>query len=109
MNADKGADEVEDLTSRRGLLRQIAGVSMALPFARWKALPVWVQASAQRAYSRAEEPASLPPTALSPEDDKFLDDLERSSFLFFWEQANPQTGLIKDRCNVLINDTGIVA
>ena len=50
-----------------------------------------------------------PPTALSPEDDKFLDDLERSSFLFFWEQANPQTGLIKDRCNVHINDTGTVA
>ena len=32
-----------------------------------------------------------------------------SNFLFFWEQANPQTGLIKDRCNVHINDTGVVA
>ena len=59
---------------------------------------------------RHKEPASLsPPTALSPEDEQFLDDLERSSFLFFWEQANPQTGMIKDRCNVHIKDTGVVA
>ena len=28
---------------------------------------------------------------------------------FFWEQASPQTGLIKDRCNVLKNDTTRVA
>jgi hypothetical protein len=33
----------------------------------------------------------------SPADDKFLDDLERASFLFFWESADPQVGLIKDR------------
>jgi hypothetical protein len=34
---------------------------------------------------------------LSNADDKFLDDLERASFLFFWESADPQVGLIKDR------------
>ena len=34
---------------------------------------------------------------LSAADDTFLDELERASFLFFWEQANPETGLIKDR------------
>jgi hypothetical protein len=110
MSADKSADDIENLASRRRLLRQMAGVSLALPFAQWKPLPVWAQASAQRTDRRGKEPAPLPPpTALSPEDDKFLDDLERSSFLFFWEQANPQTGLIKDRCNVHINDTGVVA
>jgi hypothetical protein len=109
MSADKGADDIENVTSRRGLLRQMAGVSLALPFAQWKALPVWAQAPAQRADSRRKEPAALPPpTALPPEDDKFLDELERSSFLFFWEQTNPQTGMIKDRCNVHINDTGVV-
>src|SRR5271170_5461645 len=110
MSADKRADHIEILTSRRRLLRQMAGVSLALPLALWNPLPVWAKAPAQRTDKRHKEPASLPPpTALSAEDDKFLDDLERSSFLFFWEQANPQTGLIKDRCNVLINDTGIVA
>jgi hypothetical protein len=34
---------------------------------------------------------------LSRADDKFLDELERTSFLFFWESADPKTGLVKDR------------
>jgi hypothetical protein len=34
---------------------------------------------------------------LSNTDHKFLDELERASFLFFWESAHPQTGLVKDR------------
>jgi hypothetical protein len=106
---DEGADQIEYCTSRRRLLRQIAGVSLALPIAPWKALPGWAQVSARKTGRRQKESAPLPPSTLSPEDDQFLDDLERSSFLFFWEQANPQTGLIKDRCNVRINDTGVVA
>jgi hypothetical protein len=110
MSMDERAEEIEKRTSRRRMLRQMAGASLGLPFAQWKALPVWAQGPARPADQRRREAAPLPPpTALSPEDDKFLDDLERSSFLFFWEQANPQTGLIKDRCNVHINDTGVVA
>jgi hypothetical protein len=110
MSMDESADEIEKHTSRRRLLRQMAGVSLGLPFAPWKALPAWAQGPAKQAGKRTKKPAPLPPPSnLSPEDDQFLDDLERSSFLFFWEQANPQTGLIKDRCNVRINDTGIVA
>ena len=108
MGMKEGADEIAKRTSRRSLLRQIAGASLALPLAPWKALPAWAHAAAQQPTRRRNEPA--PPTSpFSPEDDQFLDELERSSFLFFWEQANPQTGLIKDRCNVRINDTGIVA
>ena len=106
---DDGADRIEYCTSRRRLLRRIAGVSLALPLAQWGALPAWAQVQAQRADRRQKQPPLPAPAALSPEDDQFLDDLERSSFLFFWEQANPQTGLIKDRCNVRINDTGVVA
>src|SRR5688500_1843615 len=34
---------------------------------------------------------------LSRTDHKFLDDLQRASFLFFWESADPRTGLVKDR------------
>jgi hypothetical protein len=105
---DEGVDQTEHHTSRRRLLRQIAGVSLALPFSPWKALSARALVSAQPAGGRHKEPAA-PPTAFSPEDDRFLDDLERSSFLFFWEQANPQTGLIKDRCNVRIKDTSVVA
>jgi len=34
---------------------------------------------------------------LSAADDKFLDELERAGALFFWEAADPDTGLVKDR------------
>jgi hypothetical protein len=55
-------------------------------------------------------PALAPaPSALAPQDDAFLEELVHGNFLYFWEQANPQTGLVKDRCNVRQNDTGIVA
>jgi hypothetical protein len=35
------------------------------------------------------------------DEDSFLDEVERSSFRFFWEQANPVTGLVRDRANVV--------
>src|SRR3954454_14786392 len=53
----------------------------------------------------AEEPAS----ALKAEDEAFLDELERANVRFFWEQANPDTGLVKDRCHVRSDDNGIVS
>ncbi len=34
---------------------------------------------------------------LSKEDDRFLNDLSRRSFQFFWENADPQTGIVRDR------------
>src|SRR5712671_5432629 len=30
-------------------------------------------------------------------DDKFLDEVERASFEFFWNEASPATGQVKDR------------
>ena len=33
-------------------------------------------------------------------DDPLLEELERANFRFFWEQANPETGLVSDRFNV---------
>lgn len=38
---------------------------------------------------------------LSPDEDALLDEVERTSFRFFWEQANPETGLVRDRANVV--------
>jgi hypothetical protein len=35
--------------------------------------------------------------ALSPEEDTFLDDMERSACLYFYEQADPNTGQVLDR------------
>jgi hypothetical protein len=36
-------------------------------------------------------------TLLSASDEAFLEDLSRRSFRFFWEQADPKTGLVADR------------
>lgn len=37
---------------------------------------------------------------LAPEDDRFLEELQRASFRFFDEQADPRTGLVRDRARV---------
>ena len=36
----------------------------------------------------------------SPQDQTFLDDLEHRSFQYFWDQADPTTGLIPDRARI---------
>jgi hypothetical protein len=34
---------------------------------------------------------------LTREDDAFLEDLSKRAFQFFWEQADPATGIVRDR------------
>ena len=48
-------------------------------------------------------------TPLSPEDDLFLEELERAAFQFFWDQASPETGLVNDRCTVRGTDNSTVS
>jgi hypothetical protein len=59
------------------------------------------------------EPTTLaalaPKSTLSPEDDQFLEEIERLCFCYFWEQVDPDTGMIKDRSNIRTVDNGIVA
>jgi len=107
----KGVFLKERANSRRRLLRQLSRISLGLPLARAMALASSIEQGTQdQAAKQHTHPARPPaPTSISPEDDKFLDDLERASFLFFWEQANPETGLIKDRCNVHVKDEGVGA
>ena len=45
----------------------------------------------------------------APADDQFLEDLEHANFLFFVEQVNPGTGLVKDRANANGSDNSLVA
>jgi hypothetical protein len=48
-------------------------------------------------------PASRAPQfvrPLAPEDKLFLKDLSRRSFRYFWEQADPHTGLVLDRTRI---------
>ncbi len=76
--------------SRRELLRQVAGIGTS-------------------AMVQLPRPADSGAAALSPEDSQFLAEMEHANFLFFWEQANPESGLVKDRCNVRGSDTFTVA
>ncbi len=97
--------------SRRKLLRQMAGIFMGLPFAQAREVSSSPQAAAQpRRTPPHTRPAAPPePTSLTPLDEQFLNELEQANFLFFWEQANPQTGLVRDRCNVRAKETSIVS
>jgi hypothetical protein len=90
------------VSSRRKLLRQMAGLTLGLPLVQHGGLPLFAQATKVPPTAGPHAAPAPPPTpsALSPQDDQLLDEVERASFLFFWEQANPQTGLIKDRANV---------
>jgi hypothetical protein len=53
--------------------------------------------------ARGEEPArpawpeARPAAELTPEDSLLLDEIQRSAFRFFVEQADPKTGLVRDR------------
>lgn len=100
-----------DAVSRRTLLRQLAGMGLGLPLIEASGLPLISQSPVRHpATEQHSNPAPPPaPTTLSAADDQFLEAVEHANFLFFWEQANPLTGLIKDRCNVRVKDTGIAA
>lgn len=66
-------------------------------------------AGAGRLGAAAKAPVPAPAETTPPEDDALLDEIEKANFLFFIEQADPETGLVKDRCNVRVKDEGIVA
>jgi hypothetical protein len=105
-----GARTYRGGSSRRKLLRQMAGVSLGVPLASLKPFALAQNPPPQAQTGQHTGPALAPtPSALLAQDDAFLEELEHGNFLYFWEQANPQTGLIKDRCNVRQNDTSIVA
>ncbi|HZQ93666.1 MAG TPA: glucoamylase family protein [Candidatus Sulfotelmatobacter sp.] len=86
------------LFSRRQVLR-LLGTTASLPLAS-----VLARAGLQRTPAAAPSPApgpkGSPITTLSPEDDQFLNEVESASFQFFWEQGSPNTGMVKDRCNL---------
>jgi hypothetical protein len=80
------------LFSRRRILRNILGGTLCLPFSR--ALPGLLSAQTSKTEGASPNPA------LSPEDDQFLHEVEAANFQFFWDQASPNTGMVRDRCDV---------
>jgi hypothetical protein len=90
---------------RRELLKQIVRFGGYLPFAN-----LGILSSAARFRKQAHTKAILPPqTSTSLREDPLLEELERANFRYFWEQANPETGLVRDRCNVRQPDKSEVA
>jgi hypothetical protein len=88
------------LLSRRQMLRHVLGTGLSLPLARF--LP------ALDIQSQPAPPAGTAAGAqgLSEADDQFLNELEKATCLFFWEQGSPNTGMVKDRCNVHTDNQG---
>jgi hypothetical protein len=98
-------------SSRRTLLQTFirsTGLSL-LPGALSHHLVAADDKAAKPPVAVGKTPIGGSPAPLSQEDDDFLDELEKANHLFFWEQAHPETGLVKDRCNTRATDTGIVA
>ena len=100
-----GENEKTNRLSRRDLLLWIAGVGMWGLCDMSKMLSPLAIAEKQR---NRPQPAPAP-SSLSEGDDQLLEEIEKANFQYFWEQAGPQTGLIKDRCNVRAKDTTMVA
>jgi hypothetical protein len=85
--------------SRRDALRHMLALGASLPLARWS--PLFA--------ADVAVPQTKPPMGLSQDDEQLLEEIENANFLYFWEQANPMTGLVKDRSNVRVPDNGVVA
>jgi hypothetical protein len=54
-------------------------------------------AGVRRSAAQKAPAAAASPTA---EDERLLDEIQRATFDFFWEQSDPTTGLVRDRFNV---------
>lgn len=60
--------------------------------------------------SSSSSPSPPPATDGYPgTDDQLMEEIEKAGFLFFWEQANPTTGQVKDRAFAAGNDTRTVS
>jgi len=87
--------------TRRDLLRQGARAGLCAPLL-WRS-PLALAGLHQE----TQAPPSGQGTGVSPffqVDEAFLEELENAHFLFFWEQANPDTGIVRDRCNAITPD-----
>src|SRR4051812_32299379 len=85
--------------TRRDFLRTSSSAAIALPFAGMALLT---------ACEKHANPAPLSAT-YSGTDEQLLDEIEKASFQFFWEQSHPETGLTKDRAKTSGSDDYVAA
>jgi len=86
--------------TRRELLRQSARAALCLPALTFPLTTLSCGGGGSPSTSTQPPPIS---------DDEFLDQMQRAIFLFFWEQASPTSGLVKDRALAGGNDTRTVS
>jgi len=87
--------------TRRQFLRTTEGLVLLAPLAA--AMPQFTK------LAWAQIPQKPSTAAYSGSDNELLDEIERSAFRFFWEEANPKTGFVKDRAKTDGTDTYTVA
>ena len=101
--------------SRRGWLKQAAAAGLSVPLGLplgWRSgfgLPLG-RADVQGDRSALQKqntllPPAAGPAGLSETDDALLQDIESANFRYFWEEANPETGVVRDRCHARVPDT----
>jgi hypothetical protein len=104
--------------SRREWLRRAGHLAAALPLGM---VPLLGSAATQDPTNASQnvtpppkDPSSLfngDPTKyrFTPDEDHLLEELERACFQFFWEEVNPNNGLVKDRSQATGPDSRNVA
>jgi hypothetical protein len=92
--------------SRRELLEKLARAGL-LTGAGALAAPSLFASALQSAMAQQQESVALvrPRFRVSSDDDGLLDEISRCAVRFFWEQASPVTGLVKDRARADGSDT----
>jgi hypothetical protein len=94
-------------TSRRAWLRQVRDIAVIGPLGFSAYLALRILRNPPPSPQRASLPIQGKPAPLSLGDpanyrfssaeDALLEEVERAGFRYFWEEANPYTGLVKDR------------
>ena len=92
--------------SRRELLAKLARAGLLTSASAIAAPSLFANALAIPATQEQESVAlSRPRYRVSTDDDGLLDEISRCAVRFFWEQASPVTGLVKDRARADGSDT----
>jgi hypothetical protein len=101
MSTEKELAKQIENTTRRECLVRAAKASLAYPL-----LGMGLGMLAFDGCEKKQAPAAAPPNhGYSGSDDQLMDEVERAAFDFFWTEASPNTGQIKDRALAAGNDT----
>ncbi|HEY6946670.1 MAG TPA: glucoamylase family protein [Candidatus Acidoferrum sp.] len=99
----EGEQEETRRRSRREFLETLSG---ATSVSLLGGLAFSIQGCSGGSYSAPPPP---PGDGYPGTDDQLMEEIEKAAFLFFWEQADPNTGQVKDRALAAGNDTRTVS